>query len=104
MRITAFSVENNRNVRQASCDTVPPVMLITGPNGCGKSTLLYSLRNLNGEHDILYLGPHRSSRRQSVRMRYLLQNNITMSTILSTGSLPGFEGIEIPPRTRCLEF
>jgi ABC-type cobalamin/Fe3+-siderophores transport system ATPase subunit len=75
-------------------------MLITGPNGCGKSTLLYRLRNVNGENDILYLGPHRSSRRQSVRMRYLLQNNITMSTILSTGNLPGFEGIEVPNRAR----
>ena len=100
MRIAAFSVENSRNVRQAKCEVVPPVMLITGPNGCGKSTLLYHLRNVNGEHEILYVGPHRSSRRQSVRMRFLLQNKITMSSILSTGSLPGFEGIDISNRAR----
>ena len=87
MRIAAFSVENSRNVRQAKCEVVPPVMLITGPNGCGKSTLLYHLRNVNGEHEILYVGPHRSSRRQSVRMRFLLQNKITMSSILSTRKL-----------------
>lgn len=100
MRIAGFLVENKRNVRQAKCDALPPVMLITGPNGCGKSTLLYNLRNVNGEQDILYLGPHRSSRRQSVRMRHLLQNNIRMTSILSNATLPGFEGIEIPNRAR----
>src|SRR5205809_5480397 len=98
MRISEFTVTNTRNIRLASWSALPPIMIITGPNGCGKSTLLNHRRTVGG--DILYLGPHRSSRRQTVRMRFLSQQSIDMSSLLSTGSLPGFEGLDIPNRTR----
>src|SRR3989304_1424337 len=101
MRIPEFSVRNQRAVRLAACDVVPPVMVITGPNGCGKSTLLNALRGIStGDGRTLYVGPHRNSRRQQVRMRYLGQNRIEMSSLLSANNLPGFEGISLPSHER----
>jgi ATPase subunit of ABC transporter with duplicated ATPase domains len=100
MRIPEFTITNIRNIRLAHWKALPPIMIITGPNGCGKSTLLNNLRNVGGESHILYLGPHRSSRRQTVRMRFLSQQVIEMSSLLSTTSLPGFEGLDIPNRIR----
>jgi hypothetical protein len=76
-------------------------MIITGPNGCGKSTLLNALRDSgSGQGRTLYVGPHRNSRRQQVRMRFLGQERIEMSSLLSSNSLPGFEGINLPSRER----
>jgi putative ribosome biogenesis GTPase RsgA len=98
VRIPEFTVINTRNIRLASWTELPPIMIITGPNGCGKSTLLNQLRTVGG--DILYLGPHRSSRRQTVRMRFLSQQSIDMGSLLSNANLPGFEGLDIPNRTR----
>lgn len=100
MRIPSFSIQNQRAIRLAACDALPPVMLLTGPNGCGKSTLLNGLRNLGGEGRTLYVGPHRTSRRQQVRMRFLSQNRIEMGALLSAQSLPGFEGINLPSNER----
>lgn len=101
MRIPSFSVRNQRAVRLASCEDVPSVMVITGPNGCGKSTLLNALRTVGtGEGRTLYVSPHRNSRRQQVQMRYLGQTRIEMSSLLSVNSLPGFEGLNIPSRER----
>lgn len=101
MRITEFSVRHQRAVRLAACESVPRVMLVTGPNGCGKSTLLNSLRSAgSGPGRTLYVGPHRTSRRQNVRMRFLSQQRIEMSALLSASSLPGFEGIDLPSRER----
>ena len=48
----------------------------------------------------LYVGPHRTSRRQTVRMRFLSQNRIEMSSLLSAQNLPGFEGISLPSHER----
>lgn len=100
MRIPSFSIQNQRAVRLAACDALPSVMIVTGPNGCGKSTLLNALRNLGGEGRTLYVGPHRTSRRQQVRMRFLSQNRIEMSSLLAAQSLPGFEGISLPSNER----
>jgi len=101
MRIPSFAVRNDRAVRLASCDEVPPVMVITGPNGCGKSTLLNALRTIGaGDGRTLYVSPHRNSRRQHVRMRFLGQARIEMSSLLSTNSLPGFEGMNLPSQER----
>lgn len=101
MRIPNFSVRNNRSVHLAVCDTCPKVMVITGPNGSGKSTLLDCLRQSGGAPGpILYVGPHRTSRRQTVRARYLYQQPIQMRKLLSEINLPGFEGINIPNRNR----
>lgn len=76
-------------------------MVVTGPNGSGKSTLLHSIRHASGgSGPILYVGPHRTSRRQIVRAKYLYQPRIDMSKLLSEDNLPGFEGITIPNRQR----
>ena len=76
-------------------------MILTGPNGSGKSTLLNDLRGRGtGKGRTLYIGPHRTSRRQQVRMRFLSQNRIEMSNLLSSSSLPGFEGINLPSHER----
>ncbi len=101
MRIPNFAVRNQRAVRVAACESVPAVMIITGPNGCGKSTLLNALRNVGtNEGRTLYVSPHRNSRRQQVQMRYLGQARIEMSSLLSTATLPGFEGLNLPSRER----
>jgi ABC-type lipoprotein export system ATPase subunit len=76
-------------------------MVITGPNGCGKSTLLNALRGVGeGAGRTLYVGPHRNSRRQNVRMRYLGQQRIEMSNLLAGKQLPGLEGISLPSHER----
>jgi energy-coupling factor transporter ATP-binding protein EcfA2 len=101
MRIPSFIVRNQRAIRLAACDAVPPVMVVTGPNGCGKSTLLNALRTVGeGPGRTLYVSPHRNSRRQQVRMRYLGQARIEMSSLLSANSLPGFEGLNLPSQER----
>lgn len=100
MQIPAFSIQNQRAIRLASCDNLPPVMVLTGPNGCGKSTLLNGLRGGGGGGRTLYVGPHRTSRRQQVRMRFLSQNRIDMSSLLSSPNLPSFEGIHLPSSER----
>ena len=101
MRIPEFTVRNQRNIRLATCDLLPRVMIVTGPNGCGKTTLLDNLRRAAGAAGpILYVGPHRTSRRQQVQMRYLSQPRLSMRTLYSSGKLPGFEGIDIPSRNR----
>ena len=100
MRIPSFSIQNQRAIRLAACEALPPVMILTGPNGCGKSTLLNSLRNYGGDGRTLYVGPHRTSRRQHVRMRFLSQNRIEMSSLLAAQSLPGIEGINLPSNER----
>lgn len=85
----------------ASCDSAPNIMVVTGPNGSGKSTLLDSLRHTGGGvGPILYVGPHRTSRRQQVRARNLFQNKIQMWQLLAQDSLPGYEGIDIPSASR----
>lgn len=101
MRINQFAVRNQRAVRLAACDSVPPLMLITGPNGSGKSTLLNALRSAGeGSGRTLYVGPHRNSRRQTVRMRFLGQTRIEMGSLLSAGSVPGLEGMNLPSHDR----
>ncbi len=43
MRVTAFRIENFRNLRLAECSAPPDFMVICGGNGCGKSALLNGL-------------------------------------------------------------
>lgn len=101
MRIPNFAIRNQRAVRLAACETVPSVMVITGPNGCGKSTLLNGLRNVGtGVGRTLYVSPHRNSRRQQVQMRFLGQARIEMGALLSANSLPGFDGLSLPSHER----
>ena len=91
LNIPQFRVENQRSVRIAACEDVPRIMIITGPNGCGKSTLLQALRGV-GAKRAMYIGPHRASRRQRVRFRFL-EPEIRMRTVLEGDQLPGLEGI-----------
>lgn len=101
MRIRSFTVQNQRAVRLAACENVPGIMVITGPNGCGKSTLLNALRSAGeGPGRTMYVGPHRTSRRQQVRMRFLGQQRIEMSSVLSSSNLPGIEGMHFPSNDR----
>ena len=94
MRIPNFSIVNNRSLRNAACGQLPKVMILTGPNGCGKSTLLDALRQAEGPSGpILYVGPHRISGRQKVRMRYLSGKKLLMRELQSNPSLPSYEGI-----------
>lgn len=46
------------------------------------------------------MGPHRNSRRQNVRMRFLGQARIEMGSLLASPNLPGFEGMQIPSHDR----
>lgn len=75
-------------------------MLIAGPNGCGKSTLLNALREHPGASRPLYVGPHRTSRRQQVQYRYITSQPISVEQILASQSLPGFEGISLTSGAR----
>ena len=101
MRIPNFSIVNNRSLRYAACGQLPKVMILTGPNGCGKSTLLDALRQAEGPGGpILYVGPHRISGRQNVRMRFLSGKKLLMRELQSNPSLPSYEGINIRSQSR----
>ena len=101
MRIPNFSIVNNRSLRYAACGQLPKVMILTGPNGCGKSTLLDALRQAEGPGGpILYVGPHRISGRQNVRMRFLSGKKLLMRELQSNPSLPSYEGINIHSQSR----
>lgn len=72
-------------------------MVIAGPNGAGKSTLLNGLRAVTGQHNVIYAGPHRASRRHQVLSRSLIGQRIWLEELMSTigGGLPGLEGLNI---------
>ena len=93
MHIPSFTIRDVRNIRLATIENVPRVMIITGPNGCGKSTLLQALRPTSGANRPMYIGPHRASRRQRVSLRYL-GPEIHMGSVLAGDTLPGYEGIQ----------
>ncbi|RJT04751.1 AAA family ATPase [Halococcus sp. IIIV-5B] len=70
MGLEGFSIENEGGVTNASCDDVPQLMIIAGPNGVGKSTLLEALNNrinqnrsdvtVSGDVETVYFTPHRA--------------------------------------------
>jgi predicted ATPase len=95
MRISSFEIRNQRSVRFAKCEQVPPLMVIAGPNGSGKSTMLNTIRVSHGYSNIIYVGPHRAMRRQQVQQRHLLATPISLETILTGQNVPGYEGIRI---------
>lgn len=101
MALKNFRVQNERALRLAACDQVPPVMVVAGPNGVGKSTLLYALqRRLGAELDadtrIIYQPPHRAIRRQQVQRRWLGGAYRPLAEIFAQESVGGFEGLQIP--------
>jgi AAA ATPase-like protein len=93
MRISSFEIKNARSIQFAKCPTVPKLMVIAGPNGAGKSTLLNSLRTVAGREHVLYVGPHRAIRRQSVQQRHLISAPFHFDEILTLEGVPGHEGI-----------
>lgn len=95
MRIPSFEIRNQRSIRFARCEQVPPLMIVAGPNGCGKSTLLNGIRAATGYQNVMYVGPHRAMRRQQVQQRHLLTAPISFETLLAAQNVPGFEGIQL---------
>lgn len=95
MRLPSFDISNQRSIKRAKCEIVPPLMVIAGPNGAGKSTLLNAIRSQAGFTNIMYVGPHRAMRRQQVQQRHLLAPSISLETLLSGQNVPGFEGIRV---------
>lgn len=100
MRIQSFEVKKKRSIGLAKCDAAPRLMIVAGPNGSGKSTLLNELRNINGYKNILYVGPHRSIRRQLVQQRHLISTSFSIEELLARSDAPGFEGIRLIEGTR----
>src|SRR5437667_12857191 len=95
MRIPNFAVQNQRSVTLASCQDVPRLMVIAGPNGCGKSTLLNSIRSDAGYINVIYVGPHRAMRKQTVQQRYLFQRPLSFEALLTEQNVPGMDGLRI---------
>jgi ABC-type cobalamin/Fe3+-siderophores transport system ATPase subunit len=100
MRIPAFEVRNNRSIRLARNDRVPELMIVAGPNGCGKSTLLHALRTIQGKERVIYVGPHRSTRRQRVMERHLFAQPISLAELFMRPDTPAYEGIHLLGGTR----
>src|ERR1051326_4942611 len=95
MRIPNFSVANQRSIALARCEAVPRLMIITGPNGSGKSTLLNAIRTNAHFHDVIYVGPHRAMRKQSVQQRHLFVNPLSIEALLTQQNVGGMEGVRI---------
>lgn len=100
MRIPKFRVEAQKSVALAACESVPPLMVVAGPNGCGKTTFLNALRHQPGTGEILYVGPHRNARRQQVQLQYLQSSPIVMWDLLTRDDVPGYTGINVVQGTR----
>lgn len=88
MRVPSFNVQNQRSVRLARCEAVPPMMVVAGPNGAGKSTLLHGIRSSAGWQNIIYQGPHRAMRRQHVQERHLLSSPFVFEELLARQDSP----------------
>src|ERR1700730_2090724 len=95
MRVPSFEVRNQRSIRLARCEAVPPLMVVAGPNGSGKSTLLNSIRSQVGYTNVVYVGPHRAMRKQVVQQRHLMTQTLSYEALLSSQNVSGMEGIRI---------
>jgi energy-coupling factor transporter ATP-binding protein EcfA2 len=106
MAATSFRVEQDKALRLAECQTIPPLMVICGANGTGKSTLLWALKQKRGlvldpvGTEVLYQGPHRAIRRQNVQRRWLGGPLTGYSDMLAGDSVVVPEGLSIPYPSR----
>jgi predicted ATPase len=96
----SFRVTDQKALHLAECDSVPPLMIVAGPNGVGKSSLLFALKRrigaqLDDDTQILYEPPHRAIRRQQVRRRWLQASMRGYSELLAGDDVNGFEGLNI---------
>lgn len=92
-------VEATRGVALAKFEIVRPLTIIVGSNGSGKSTVLNQIRQLTFTTHI-YIGPHRATRRQTARLRFMGQNMPTMGDIMSNPNMQGYEGVTITSGVR----
>lgn len=99
MALSRFKVTNQKAVRLAECPSVPPIMVIAGPNGVGKSTLLYAIKRRKTEVEctgqILYISPHRIWRRQQISAQWLWQAPQRILNFLVGDSISSIQGIRI---------
>jgi energy-coupling factor transporter ATP-binding protein EcfA2 len=104
MSLTSFNISNQKSIRSAVAERVPPVMVIAGPNGVGKSTLLYAIKQGAGSvtsgTKLLYQGPHRVLRRTTVSRRWLTGAARWFMELLSSGDVSGYEGLSFGDAAR----
>lgn len=106
MALTAFKIVNQKSIRLAALDGVPPIMVIAGPNGVGKSTLLYRIKSagtFTANTKVLYQGPHRVLRSTKVSRRWLTGVAKWFTDLLTSGEVSGFEGLNFPNALRTPE-
>ena len=105
MALKSFKVEERKSIKLAVADSVPPVMVIAGPNGVGKSTLLFAIKEGGRVADegtrFFYQGPHRVLRRTTVQRKWLGGAVRSMLDLLGMNEVSGFEGLNFfnPTRT-----
>lgn len=107
MSLTSFRIAQIKAVSLASCESVPRVMVIAGPNGVGKSTILYELSRKRGtvfdkETTVLYQPPHRAIRATTVQRRFTFGGTMRWFwDLLAHTEVSGFDGLSIsqPART-----
>ncbi len=105
MGLTSFSVQNNKSIKLAALDQVPPITIIAGPNGAGKSTLLYAIKNgsnvITPGTRLLYQGPHRVLRRTNVNRSWLGGQIRKFQELLeSGGDVSGYDGLNFQNSSR----
>lgn len=106
MSVISFRVENQKALRLAECEAVPRLMIICGANGSGKSTLLWALKRRVGlvvdpaDTQVLYQGPHRAIRKQTVQRRWVGGAPTSYADSLSLDNVAAPEGIQIPYPSR----
>jgi len=102
MPIEQFTISNKDVIKLASCEKVPPLMVIAGPNGVGKSTLLEVLkRNIPSARESnvqikatpsstpLYISPHRVFVPHEIHRLLPLLASRKFRETLRSESLPG---------------
>src|SRR3989338_9839227 len=104
MSLLSFRVENRRSVRLAEVSSVPPVMIIAGPNGVGKSTILYAIKDgaglFNPNTKILYQGPNRVMRKTNVHRSWLTGAYKSFQDLLSGTDVSGYDGLSFGDTSR----
>jgi len=105
MPIEQFAILNKGPIKRVSCDKVPALMVIAGPNGVGKSTLLETLkRNIPSIREAnvqikatasgppLYVAPHRIFVSHEVHKLLPLLVSRKFRDTQRSESLPGLPG------------